>query len=275
MPRFTPTGIAYDRAGPRGAPPVVLLHAGIADRRMWDPQWPALTAERDAVRLDLRGFGDSVTPPAGPLLAYRDVLDTLDALDALDIGRCHVVGASYGASVAVETVLARPHLAASLLLLAPGDQLIPAMTPELRAFADAENAALARGDLDAATEANITWWLVGPHRRACDVDPEIVARVRLMQRRAFEITAGWGEGVGEAPEPDPPVLDRLGEITAPTTVLLGALDLDAIHEATRRVAEGVPGAHRVDWHDVAHLPSLERPADALALLRETVAAAEA
>ena len=32
---YSPAGIAYDRAGPRAEPPVVLLHAGIADRRMW------------------------------------------------------------------------------------------------------------------------------------------------------------------------------------------------------------------------------------------------
>lgn len=35
----TSGGIAYDRAGPRVDSPVVLLHAGIADRRMWEPQW--------------------------------------------------------------------------------------------------------------------------------------------------------------------------------------------------------------------------------------------
>src|SRR4051794_12689425 len=45
--------LAYDREGPRDGLPVVLLHAGIADRRMWDPLWPGLTAERDATRLDL------------------------------------------------------------------------------------------------------------------------------------------------------------------------------------------------------------------------------
>jgi pimeloyl-ACP methyl ester carboxylesterase len=56
---YTSNRIAYDRAGPRGQLPVVLIHAGVADRRMWEPIWPALTRERDVVRLDLRGFGDS------------------------------------------------------------------------------------------------------------------------------------------------------------------------------------------------------------------------
>jgi len=63
----TRAGIAYDRAGPPGEVPVVFLHAGVADRRMWDPQWPALTAERDVLRLDLRGYGESVVRPRGAL----------------------------------------------------------------------------------------------------------------------------------------------------------------------------------------------------------------
>lgn len=88
----TPAGIAYDRSGPGGDVPVVLIHAGVADRRMWDPVWPALTAERDVVRLDLRGFGESTLRPSGVLSPVDDVLDTLAQLA---IGCCHLVGASF------------------------------------------------------------------------------------------------------------------------------------------------------------------------------------
>jgi len=45
-----------------------------------------------------------------------------------------------------------------------------------------------------------------------------------------------------------------------------ALDLDAIHDATRRVTEGVAHARPVVWPDVAHLPSMEHPDDFLHLL---------
>jgi 3-oxoadipate enol-lactonase len=85
-----------------------------------------------------------------------------------------------------------------------------------------------------------------------------------MQRRAFDITADWGD-VDES-ELDPPALDRLGEITMPTVVLHGALDLDAIHDAARRVTEGIPHARRIEWPDTAHLPSMERPEDFLDVL---------
>ena len=155
---FTPTGIAYDVASGPGLP-VVLIHAGIADRRMWDAQWPALTASRPAVRLDLRGFGDSTAQPDG---ALSHVDDVLEALDHLGIPRCHLVGASFGSGVAVEVALTRPELVESLLLCPPGGSLLAELTADLQRFVDAARAALARDDLDSAVEANVETWVVGP-----------------------------------------------------------------------------------------------------------------
>ena len=262
----SPAGIAYDRAGPRGDVPVVLIHAGVADRRMWAPQWSALTAVRDSVRLDLRGFGESTARPDRALSAVDDVLDTLAASG---VGRCHVVGASFGAGVAVEVALTRPEQVESLLLVAPGGSLIAEATPDLQAFIDAEQSALAGGDLDEAVEANLTWWVDGPRRDAQAVDPAVRNLVRRMQRRAFEITADWDDV--EEQELDPPALDRIAEIRAPTLVLVGAQDLDAIQQAAGAVTAGIPGARRVDWPDTAHLPSMERPDDFLVLLRDWLA----
>ncbi len=188
----TPSGIAYDRAGPPGATPVVLLHAGVADRRMWDPQWEALTATRDAVRLDLRGFGESDRRPATALDPVADVLETLDHLG---VTTCHLVGSSFGAGVAVEVALTRPALVRSLLLAPPGGSLLTERTPALAAFAAAENAAMARGDLDAAVEADVATWVVGPGRdpsrrrpgghgiRAGDAAPRVRGRGELGGRR--------------------------------------------------------------------------------------------
>ena len=46
---------------------------------------------------------------------------------------------------------------------------------------------MARGDLDAAVEANVDTWVVGEGRTVADVDPAVTASVRVMQRRAFDI----------------------------------------------------------------------------------------
>jgi 3-oxoadipate enol-lactonase len=259
----TPTGIAYDRAGPRDDLPVVLIHAGIADRRMWDPQWPALTAERDGLRLDLRGFGESTERPRGSLSAVNDVIETLAALG---ISRCHMVGASFGAAVAVEVALTCPEQVASLLLSAPGGSLIAEATADLRTFSDAEGAAWARGDLAGAVEENLIWWVDGPRRDVGDVDPAVRELVGKMQRLAFEVSLDWDDL--EEERLDPPVLERLADIRVPTLVLVGALDLDAIIDTAQRVANGIPNARSVNWPDTAHLPSMERPDDFFTLLQD-------
>ena len=257
--------LAYDRSGPTGSPSLLLIHAGVADRRMWDPMWDRLTGSFDTVRLDLRGFGESTTPPEA---GWSNAADVLATVDALGIERAHVVGASFGAGVAVESALVRPGAVASLLLIGPGGALIPARTDDLSAFVAAEDEALERDDLDAAADANVETWLFGPGRDGADVPVDVRRLVHDMQRRAFEITADWPD-VEEA-ELDPPALERLAEITVPTLVLQGEHDLDAIAAAADAVTAGVPGAERVDWPGVAHLPSLERPAEVAALIEEWI-----
>ena len=256
--------LAYDRAGPVGAAPILLVHAGVADRRMWDPQWASLVRDHDVVRPDLRGSGESTARPNGPL---SDVDDLAGLLDALGIGGCDVVGASFGAGVATELALGRPDLVRSLLLCPPGGSLLALRTPDLQAFAAAENAALERDDLDAAVEANIATWVVGVGRREDEVDAAVRDAVRRMQRRAFEVQAGWGEDL-DVSKPEPTALERLGEIRCPVHVLVGAHDLDTCRDAADRVVTGVPGAVRTDWPDVAHLPSMERPSRFLDLVRD-------
>jgi 3-oxoadipate enol-lactonase len=143
----------------------------------------------------------------------------------------------------------------------------------LRAFGRAENAAIDAGDLDAAVEANLATWVDGPGQSADRVDPAVRALVAQMQRRAFELTLDWDDV--EEDELEPPALERLGELAAPTLVLSGALDVDAIDLAATAVLGGVTGARQVVWPDVAHLPSLEKPAEFAALLREWLAEVEA
>jgi pimeloyl-ACP methyl ester carboxylesterase len=244
--------IAADRSGPVGEVPVLLLHAGVCDRRMWDPLWSDLTAVRDVVRVDLRGFGESTTRPDGPLDHPGDVRAVLAELG---VDRVAVVGVSFGAGVAVELALVAPELVASLLLVTPGGSLIGEMTPQLRQFALAEDAALDGGDLDAAVEANLVTWVDGPGQPADRVDAGVRRKVGEMQRRAFEVTGDWGD----LDEVEVDALSRLDEIRVPTTVLSAGLDVDAIAGAADAVVAGVEGAVRVEWPDVAHLPPLERP----------------
>ena len=136
----TQGGLAYDIAGV--GPPIVLVHAGIADRRMWDPQWPAFASVGRAVRYDARGYGETL-PPAGPWSHHADLLALIDELG---LGRVALVGTSMGAGIAVEAALARPRAVASLLLVAPGGALLGEGANSLRQVWHEEVEALDRGD---------------------------------------------------------------------------------------------------------------------------------
>jgi 3-oxoadipate enol-lactonase len=249
----TQSGLAYEIAG--NGDPIVLVHAGVADRRMWDPQWSAFAAVGRVVRYDARGFGESL-PPTGPWSHHGDLLELMEELG---ISRARLVGASMGAGVVVEAAIARPRAVTSLLLSAPGGALL-GVAEGLRAIWHDEVEALDRGDLDAAVEVNLRAWVDGPSRSSDAVDPELRAFVGRMQRDAFELPE-WEFETAPENELTPPAATRLGEIACPTLALVGELDQPATIEAANRVAAVVADAQLVVWPDVAHLPSLERPVD--------------
>jgi pimeloyl-ACP methyl ester carboxylesterase len=236
-------------------PAVALIHAGICDGRMWDPQWETLTREHRVLRYDMRGFGRS---PIGAG-RFSNARDLLELLERHGFDRASLVGVSMGGRVALEATLARPELVEALVLVGsglPGDDA----SDELKAAWAEEEAALGRGDLDAAVEMSLRTWVDGPRRSARDVDPAVRRRVAEMQRRAYELQ----KPVQETAEEDLLVTDlaeRVGEIEAPTLVVVGAEDMPAIHLIAERLAREIPGAQRATIPGAAHVPSLERPAE--------------
>ena len=133
--------------------PIALVHAGVADRRMWaHPAAGLRVAPAGPSGYDARGYGETL-PPAGPWSHHADLLALLDEL----AGRAaHSSATSMGAGIAVEAALARPRAVASLVLVAPGRGAVRATR---RGFAPpiwtAEVEALDRGDIDAAVEVNL------------------------------------------------------------------------------------------------------------------------
>jgi 3-oxoadipate enol-lactonase len=243
--------LPFDAAGTGS--PVVLLHAGVADRRMWAAQIPALAERYRVLAPDLPGYGDAPLAP-GPL---SNVAEVVGFLDDQGIAAAAFVGASFGGRVALEVATAHPGRVTELVLLCPGLRGV-APTAASVAFDEEEERLIETGDLDGAVALNVDTWL-GP-----DADDDARRLLTDMQRRAFDVQIpadAW---------PDPPTLvpDEvdLATITVPTTVVLGALDVDWLQTAAREVAAGVPGATLVQLDWAGHLPGMERPAEISALV---------
>jgi 3-oxoadipate enol-lactonase len=250
----TASGIAFDDEG--SGEPVVLVHAGVADRRMWDDIAPVLAAEHRVIRPDVRGFGETL-PPSGPWSHHTDLLALLDELL---IARAHLVGASIGAGIAVEAALARPDAVASLVLAAPGGALFGEAPVELRPIWAAEVEALDRGDLDEAVDVNLRAWVDGPDRSPEAVDPGVRAFVGRMQREAFELPQ-WDDEQAPEHELSPAAAGRLAELRCPVLVVVGDADQPAVIATAERIAAEAPRARLVVWRDAAHMLPLERTAE--------------
>lgn len=251
--------LAHDDSGT--GDPVLLLHAGVADRRMWEPLVPALSHAFRVIRPDLRGFGDS--PQPGEQYADADDLDVL--LDSLGVGSAAVVGSSYGGRVAMELATAHPARVSSMVLLCPAYRgLEPSQedAPALEAYAAEEGRLLESGDVDGAVALTVATW-VGP-----EADADVRDLVSAMQRHAYDVQLA-------ADLQDPQPSTRRIEVDPPTLavdtlVVSGAHDLGHFRAIARHLAAEVPGAEHVELGWAGHLPSLEGPDAVVSLLLDVL-----
>lgn len=252
--------IAYDEAGSGEA--LVLIHAGIADRTMWDHQIRTFASGRRVIRLDLRGFGESemLTAP----FAHHD--DVLALLDVLAVKRAAVAGISMGGEVALAFALAHPDRVDRLVLVST---LAGMDTPSdaLRAIWLESDAVFKAGDIEGATAIEVGGWIAGAGRRADDLDPVYREHATRMIRQIWE-RAAREEAMGEEIEPGVPARERLGELHMPVLLIRGDRDLPDVKTSMDVLQAGIAAASLHVIPDTAHLPPLERPAEFNALLSE-------
>ena len=248
-----PDGIHAETTGE--GPALVLVHAGICDSGMWDPQWRSLAGRHRLIRHDMRGFGRSPVPPG----AYSHARDLVAVMDAADVAEAVIVGTSMGGRVALEVAVAYPQRVSALVLVGSG---LPGheWSDEVQHYGAAEDEAIERGDLAAAAEENVRFWIDGPGRRPEDVDPALRRRVHAMQLRALELQVPSYLEVGDLEEPLVPGLgERLGEVKQPTLVIIGEADQPDIRAIATRILASVPDTTEASIPDAGHLPSMERP----------------
>jgi pimeloyl-ACP methyl ester carboxylesterase len=203
--RINGARIHCERKG--GGPPVVFLHAGVADLRMWEPQVAAFAKHFDVIRLDQRGFGESELPPQ----PWSPVADLRSLMDQLSVDSAHLIGCSMGGALAIDFALEHPERTSKLVGSAIGGFTF---RPEhAHIFAEA-SAARAAGDLDALNGAMLHLFLDGPERpRGYVAEP---LRKLFLDMNGHALRVAFEKAPTK--DPDPLAVRRLHEINAPTLV---------------------------------------------------------
>ncbi len=231
--------------------PLVLVHAGIADSRMWDAQIEVFAQRYRVIRYDMRGFGKTAMVK-GPYSHHEDLRSLLDYLG---VRRAHLVGCSMGGATVLDFALRFPERVAALVLVGSAVSGFEVDVERSKQW-DELVAADEAGDLERVSELEVQIWVDGPGREPEDVDTTVRDLVGEMNLIALKNEAF---GHGEELPPEQPTVDRLVEIRAPSLVIVGDLDQPWTIARVDLLERKLPKVRKVVMPGVAHLPNMERP----------------
>lgn len=252
--------LAAEDHGDPAAPPILLVHSAVVNRRAWDGVWPRLVeAGYRAIAYDMRGFGESTSDDVE--FAGHD--DLLAVLDHFGIRQAAIVGNSMGAHFALDALLAAPDRFVASVWVGGGiSGFDKDDAPHETALFEAESAAEEAGDWDLAAELDTQIWMDGPGQPATRVDPKVRAAFTAMDRELLEP----GRVYGNRRKAEEPAIERLGELRVPTLAVVGELDTVGTIAAGERLVADAPNARLVRLPNVAHIVAMEVPEQLSALI---------
>jgi pimeloyl-ACP methyl ester carboxylesterase len=255
--------VAYVDSGGPGAP-LVFVHGLSSSIGFWEYQLPAFAASHRVIALDLPGYGASGRPdaPCTPRW-YAEVVRGL--LDALELPRATLVGHSMGGQIALTLALAHPSRVDRLVLSAPAgfERFDRGAAQWMKSWWHEERALQTREE-----ELRHAFTGVVFNRPDAGVERLLEERVRMAGTPAFAATS-VAVSRSIAGMLDEPVVDRLGEVRAPTLVVFGSDDRMIPNPvftggSTRRLAErgvaALPDARLVVLPGAGHTVHHDDPA---------------
>jgi len=252
--QLTDGAIYYETMG-EGVP-VVFLHGGFGDRRMWDDQFAEFAKNYFVVRYDQRGFGKSAKPTA----KYSPVSDLEMLLDHLKIDKAHLVGNSMGGYLAIDFAIQKPSRVRSITIVAAGPSGVEVPKEESDRMMAVFKLAKDEG-LNKATAL----WIQNPMIAVTSALPKTAPLLKTMiedNASIFEMRFWPFE------QADPPAVKRLNEIKVPALIIIGDKDTAGNQTAADAAATGISGAKKVIMKDADHLPQMDNPEEFNRIVKE-------
>jgi len=228
-------------------PTVVLLHGAGMDHTVWQFQSRAFAYRGYSVlSLDLPGHGRSDGPAPTTIAGYADVVAEL--LTKIGIDHAHIVGHSMGAFIGIELAARHRDMVQSLTLIGVSERM--PVHPDLLEAAEADDhlafdlVASWSHTRTAHTGGHPTpgLWMMGSTVRLLERSRPGVLHNDLAACNAYDSA-----------------LDRAGEITAPTLILMGEHDLMTRPKGAEILAAAIPDSTTFIVRGAGHMVMVERP----------------
>jgi len=244
------------RSGGQGMP-LLLLHGFTGRGASWGPHLRAFQRSHRTIVVDLLGHGRSDAPADPARFAVERQADDLAALlGAVGAPVADVLGYSMGARIALALALDHPAVVRRLVLESPSAGIADPAERDRRRAADEALAETIERD---GVAAFVEHW-EGQPLFASHATLPVAAREGLRRQRLGHMPAGLANALrGGGQGAMTPLQRRLGEVRAPTLVVVGSLD-PVGRERAAAVAGGIPGARLEVIEGAGHTPHLERPA---------------
>jgi pimeloyl-ACP methyl ester carboxylesterase len=243
---------AFARQWGQGREPALLLHCSLAHSGAWDGVARALSDRLHLTAPDLVGHGKG--PARDPGIDLHDQA-TGAAAGYLPDTPCHLVGHSFGATVALRLALDHPTRVASLTLIEPvlfaaarglpGWQAHRAAMAALDRYFDA-------GDAEGATRLFLSDW-----------GGSVPLDAMPAAQRAYMVARIWvvPESAPALEEDKAGLLPRLGALACPVLLVEGDRSPPVIAEIQTALASAIPQAGRAIIAAAGHMAPITHPAE--------------
>ncbi len=235
--------------------PLVLIHGGYMDRRMWDDQFSLFAEHYKVIRYDVRGFGESDLPQ----IPYADRQDLFNLLTFLGVKKTYLLGLSLGGVIALDFTLDYPNMVDALILVGspvggyPIELMFTAeqMQKQIQLWEPFEKAVQDRNKA-----AMVDVLMSNPTLVPSPAYP--LARQRVREQLS-EYSFVWVLDSVAQQELTPPAYGRLTEISVPTLVIVGAEDDAQLHKSADKLEQDIVNVQRATILETHHMPNMEKP----------------
>jgi 3-oxoadipate enol-lactonase len=229
--------------------PIVWIHGGGVDHRMWQPQMKYFCNRYQLITYDIRGHGQSHYE----VNEQPEIADLEALLDHLGLGQVALAGLSLGAVLAVDFVLAHPERVSKLILLSPG--LVGVQEKEASYLEPLQKlmAAVNSRDMEAAADVILQMTFSENSDRNIPGLKAMKAYVKATTTQYFK--SGNYTRMPRLKEANP--APRLEEISCPTLVLHGSADADYIAKNVAVLEREIPDCQTVLLFGAGHLVNVE------------------